>query len=118
MRFSTAIATLLACLIAGTAQAHAKLEKSTPAEGSTLTAAPAGVDMTFSEAVRLTSVSVQKEKEPRQVIGDLPAGADKTLHVALPQLTAGAYTLAWRVVGADGHVSFGAVHFTISKGEH
>ena len=118
MRLSTAIATLIACLIVDTAQAHAHLEKSTPADGSTLAAAPAAVEMTFSEVARLTSLSIQRDQDPRQVIKELPAVADKTLRIALPTLTPGVYTLAWRVVAADGHVSSGAVHFTISASTH
>lgn len=114
MKFSSVAASLVACLIAGAAQAHAHLEKSTPADGSTLGTAPAAVEMTFSEAARLTALSIQRGQEPRQMIKELPAVAEKTLRVALPALTPGIYTLAWRVLTADGHVSSGAVHFTIS----
>ena len=115
MKLSIAILTLVACLIAGTAQAHAHLEKSTPADGSTLSAAPATVEMTFSEAARLTALSIQKDQGPKQAIKELPAAVERTLHVALPTLTPGTYALAWRVVAADGHVSSGTVHFTISS---
>lgn len=114
MKLSTAITTLVACLIVDTAQAHAHLEKSTPADGSTLGAAPAAIEMTFSEAARLTALWIQGDQKPKQVIKELPAVADKTLRVALPTLAPGVYTLTWRAVAADGHVSSGAVHFTIS----
>ncbi|HEV2228091.1 MAG TPA: copper resistance CopC family protein [Steroidobacteraceae bacterium] len=114
MRLSTITMILAAGLIAATAQAHAHLEKSTPAEGSTLTSAPAAFEVAFSEAARLTALSIQKGREPRQAVKDLPATVDRTLRVALPTLTPGVYTLLWRAVAADGHVSSGAVHFTIS----
>lgn len=118
MKLSAVLAALTACLVVGTAQAHAHLEKSTPADGSTLSAAPAAIEMTFSETARLTALSIQKGQEPRQVIRELPAVADKTVRVALPKLAPGVYTLSWRAVAADGHVSSGIVHFTISPSTH
>ncbi|HXZ60503.1 MAG TPA: copper resistance CopC family protein [Steroidobacteraceae bacterium] len=114
MKLSSVTMTLAACLIVDTAQAHAHLEKSVPADGSTLRAAPAAVEMAFSEAAQLTALWLQKDQEPKQAIKELPTGANRTQRVALPTLAPGAYTLTWRVVAADGHVSSGAVHFTIS----
>jgi len=114
MRFATVAMTLAAWLIAQSAQAHAHLEKSTPAEGSTLSAPPAAVEMTFSEAARLTALWIQRDQEQRRAIKDLPANAGTVLRVALPVLTSGAYVLAWRAVGADGHVTSGVLHFAVS----
>lgn len=114
MKLSTVTMTLVACLIVDAAQAHAHLEKSTPADGSTVTAAPAAIEMTFSEAARLTALSIQRDQEPGEPIKDLPTTVDRTQRVALPGLAPGVYTLTWRAVAADGHVSSGAVHFTIS----
>ncbi|MGH6950978.1 MAG: copper resistance protein CopC [Vitreimonas sp.] len=34
--------------------------------------------------------------------------------IALPRLSAGQYTLAWRTIAGDGHAMSGAVHFTIA----
>ena len=114
MKLSIVSTTVVASLFAGSVQAHAHLEKSTPAEGSTLSVAPAVLEMTFSEAARLTALSIQSDREARQAIKELPAAAGKTLRIALPPLAPGVYTLAWRVIAADGHVSSGVVHFTIS----
>lgn len=114
MKPSTFAVTLVAAVIAAAAQAHAHLEKSTPADGSTLSAAPTAVELTFSEAARLTALAIQRDQEPKQAIKGLPGGADKTLRIALPALAPGVYTLTWRAVTADGHISAGAVRFTIS----
>ena len=95
-------------------QAHAHLEKSVPADGSTLSTAPAALEMRFSEAARLTALWIQSDRQARQTIKDLPAAADRTLRIALPALAPGAYSLTWRVIAADGHVSSGVVHFAIS----
>ncbi len=118
MKLRTAAIALMACLMAETAQGHAHLEKSTPADGSTLSAAPSAVEMTFSEAARLTALSIQKDAEPAQAIRALPAAVDKTLRVALPTLAAGSYALTWRALSQDGHITSGTLHFTIAASAH
>lgn len=114
MKLSTIALTLIAALLVQAAQAHAHLEKSTPAEGSTLVTAPTAIEMTFSEPARLTALSIQRGQEPKQTIKELPTAVDRMQRIALPMLAPGAYTLSWRAVAADGHVSSGAVHFTIA----
>ena len=104
----------LSVLIAGPASAHAHLEKSTPTEGSVLMSAPTTLEMTFSEAARLTALSIQKDQEPKQPIKSLPTAVEQTARVALPVLSSGTYTVSWRVVSADGHVMSGALHFTVA----
>ena len=105
---------LVACLIADTVQAHAHLAKSTPAEGSTLTAAPAVIEMTFSEPARVTALTIQQGEDPKQAVKELPATTSEVQRVALPALAPGVYALTWRALAADGHVSSGVVHFTIA----
>ena len=114
MRLSTLTLTVVACLIVDAAQAHAHLQKSSPADGSTLSTAPAAVELTFSEAARLTALWIEQDRQPRRTIRELPAAWDRTLRVALPALAPGVYSLVWRAVAADGHVSSGSVRFTIS----
>jgi len=107
---------VIACLIARLAYAHAHLESSTPADGSTLNAVPAAIEMKFSEPARLTALWIQRDQEPRQAVKSLPTSTDRVLRVALPTLTPGTYSVTWRVLSADGHVASGAVHFTIAPG--
>lgn len=114
MKLPSVTAAVVATLFAVSVQAHAHLEKSTPADGSTLSAAPAALELTFSEAARLTALWIQRGGDARETIKELPTAAGKTLRIALPALAPGAYSLTWRIVAADGHVSSGAVHFTIS----
>src|ERR1700729_3675234 len=94
----------VALLFAGTfatAQAHSHLRSSIPAEGSTV-AAPAQAVLAFSESSHLAALTLTR-------------GADSALKVEpLPKLSAGAWTLAWRVIGDDGHVTHGTVHFTVA----
>jgi len=99
------------CLVAATAHAHAHLTDSDPREGST-GKAPAQIVLTFSEAARLTTITLGKEgTEARKLAPPTEMGVRLT--VLLPALEAGRYTLSWRVVGTDGHVTSGALHFTV-----
>ncbi|HTO44720.1 MAG TPA: copper resistance CopC family protein [Burkholderiales bacterium] len=114
MRIPTLPLALAACLVVEAAQAHAHLEKSTPADGSTLAAAPATLELTFSEPARLTALSIRRDEGAEQAVRVLPTAAERTQRVALPALAAGTYTFTWRVLAADGHVSSGVVRFTIA----
>ena len=117
-RRSKLASTLTACLIAGLAHAHAHLERSTPADGSTVTASPAALELRFSEPARLTALWLQRDQESRQAVKDLPTSTDRTLRVVLPTLVPGVYSATWRALSADGHVASGTMHFTIAPASH
>jgi methionine-rich copper-binding protein CopC len=105
-----------ALLIAGTlgsAQAHSHLRSSTPAEGSRV-AAPAQAVLGFSESTQLAALSLTRGGESAIKVEPLPPQPAQQLTVPLPKLTAGAWTLAWRAIGDDGHVTHGVVHFTVT----
>ncbi len=95
--------------------AHAHLVRAVPADGSVLRTAPARVVLTFSEAARLTALWVAPEGGTRQKIAPLPADPAADISVALPPLAPGRYVLSWRVVGGDGHVVPGELHFTLGE---
>ena len=86
MTSSTSIAASLLLLAAATAHAHAHLTSSDPGEGSS-GKSPGQIVLTFSEPARLT--------------------------IPLASLAPGSYTLEWRALGGDGHITSGAVHFTV-----
>lgn len=96
------------------ANAHAHLQKSSPADNSVITTSPSNLVLHFSEAARLTAVSIQKGDEPRQNLKSLPTAAAQQVSVPLPPLTPGTYSVKWRVVSDDGHVMAGALHFTLA----
>jgi methionine-rich copper-binding protein CopC len=103
-------------LVAGTscAQAHARLQQSVPADGSTLTSAPAGLVLRFSESVRLASLWIAREEGSRQKLVS-PVEPQTKIAVALPPLVPGRYVVGWRAVGADGHVVPGQIRFTLAR---
>jgi methionine-rich copper-binding protein CopC len=92
--------------------AHAHLTAAVPADGS-VGKAPEHIVLTFSEAARLTAMTLQREGEEPRKLTPLPAEMATRITVPLPQLPAGRYTLRWRVVSDDGHVVPGALHFTV-----
>jgi len=95
------------------AQAHTHLQKSTPASNST-SAAPEQLMLQFSEATRLTALTLQKEGVPEaHKLGPLPVQPYKLIHLAAPKLDPGAYVLSWRALGDDGHVMSGTLRFTV-----
>ena len=100
---------LLFCAVS--AHAHAHLSASIPQDGST-GKAPEQIVLTFSEATRLTAVGLQREGDASR---KLPVPATPAAHftVPLPKLLPGRYTLTWRALSGDGHVTSGSLHFTV-----
>ena len=99
-------------LLVATAHAHAHLTAAAPAEGSA-GKAPEQIVLTFSEAARITALSLQREGEEPRKLTPLPAEMAARLTIPLPKLLPGKYTLSWRAVGDDGHVVPGVLHFTV-----
>jgi methionine-rich copper-binding protein CopC len=105
------------CLFASAAQAHSHLESSTPKEGSTVTAAPSSIELKFSEAVRVTALSIQKGEEKPRPLSPLPDKPTEKVSVAVPALDPGKYAVNYRVVSDDNHIMAGTLHFTVSASQ-
>ncbi|HEY6823181.1 MAG TPA: copper resistance CopC family protein [Steroidobacteraceae bacterium] len=101
-----------ALLLVATAHAHAHLTAAVPAEGSS-GKAPEHIVLSFSEAARVTALTLQRQGEEPRKLTPLPPEKAVRITVPLPKLLPGSYTLSWRVVGEDGHVVPGALHFTV-----
>lgn len=99
-------------LLVATAHAHARLTAADPADGST-GRAPAHIVLSFSEAARITVMTLQRDGEEPRKLTALPAEKATHITVPLPRLLPGTYTLSWRVVGEDSHVVPGTLHFTV-----
>ena len=111
MRIS-AITVSLLMAVAINAQAHTHLAGSVPADKSRV-AAPAAIELTFSEAARVTALTLQKGSEEPVALKPLPSKAEAHLSVPVSGLAAGDYVVNWRVVGEDGHVMSGKFGFTV-----
>ena len=112
-----ALVFLLSVVMAPTASAHADLQVSTPEDGESLEIAPKEIRLTFSEELfeELVEISIL------DATGDLystieveqtpPPGTD----VIFPwptQAPPGEYSIAYRVVSADGHPVTGTILFS------
>ena len=101
-------------LLAATAHAHAHLTAAVPADGS-VGKAPERIVLSFSEAARITVMTLQRGGEEPRKLTPLPSEMAARITVPLPKLSPGKYTLSWRVVGDDGHVVPGVLHFTVQS---
>jgi len=99
----------------GAAYAHAHLTHSVPADGSVLESAPTRLTLTFSESARLTALWIEPEGGARQKLTPPPTADAAEISVDLPPLKPGRYLISWRVVGRDGHVAPGQLHFTLRE---
>ncbi|MCX4695445.1 copper resistance CopC/CopD family protein [Streptomyces sp. NBC_01408] len=105
---------------AGPAFAHAGLGGSDPADGTVLKTAPKQVTLTFTESVTFSDDSLRVLSPDNERVNPRPAqyvdGKENTARVELSEkLPQGTYTVAWRVVSADGHPISGAFVFSIGK---
>mgnify|MGYP002653555973 CR=1 FL=1 len=122
-RAATAILALAAMLatmvtLASPAAAHARLEASSPKDGSTLTATPPEVMLRFNEPVKdgLNQVSV-KSGSTDVTDGDLELAGNTVYQPLKTDIDAGDYTITYKVVSADGHPISGSVKFTYAPPE-
>ena len=96
------------------AQAHDALESSNPANGSTVSAMPAKIELTFDHTpiainsiVRVEDASgVDHADGPVQIVDNQ---VSQPVKQGAPQ---GKYTVVWRVVSSDGHPIEGTFTFT------
>jgi len=114
MRYMGIVSGLLPALAATVALAHAHLKKAIPADGAVVGTAPANVVLSFSEPATLTTCWIQKGNGAKQKLTGLATTPAAQISVPIPKLEAGTYVLSWRVVGDDGHVLPGQLHFTVT----
>jgi methionine-rich copper-binding protein CopC len=117
MKYAVSSIAAALLLFATAAQAHSHLESSKPAEGSVINASPGGIELNFSESVRITALSIQKGDEKKQPLGPLPDKPAQKVSVAVPTLAPGKYVVSYRVVGDDNHVMSGTLNFTVSASQ-
>ena len=101
---------------AAPAFAHAFLQSAAPQVGSTVSAAPREVRVTFSEAVE-PAFSKVTVSGPPGFGGTGPVTSEdgaRTLAVPLRRpLPPGDYVVSWRVVSTDSHTTQGTFHFEL-----
>ena len=100
--------------LATPAQAHDVLESSNPADGSSVTAVPAQITLTFDHTpMGLGSVvHVQDANGTDQADGAVTIVDNQATQAVKAGAPAGKYTVTWRVASSDGHPIEGTFTFT------
>ena len=118
----TCIALVLSLLAGGTAGAHAHLKSSTPADGATLTSAPATISAVYEEETSLTSSKFElyyaKSSSDTQTLiasGKVDVNDRTKMSVTLPAGSGdGSYTVKWQTVTEDDNgQATGSFSFTV-----
>jgi methionine-rich copper-binding protein CopC len=107
----------IAAAVGTVLMAHAKLEKTEPANGATLTAPPPHVQLWFNEKLD-AAVSKIDVTGPNGKIETGPAHSmePKTLMVMFKaDIPDGKYTVNWQTAGDDGHAQKGEFGFTVKR---
>jgi methionine-rich copper-binding protein CopC len=112
------IAAALLAALAGTALAHAQLQRAAPPVGATVRKAPDRVELWFSERLEpsLCRIEVRDAAGRRIDKNDAHAAPDDSRHLVatVGPLAPGQYKVAWRAVSVDTHVTEGDFTFTLA----
>jgi methionine-rich copper-binding protein CopC len=104
----------LAAGFAGAALAHARLQTSTPTDGSVLQQPPATFSLTFDEPATLTLLTLQKDGDAPQKLSVPSSKPSAQLSIPAPKLSAGSYSLKYKALSDDNHVVSGGIHFRVA----
>lgn len=111
----------LGLAFAGTpALAHAFLDHSSPAVGSSVPTAPAAVTIWYTQDLEpaFSGVTVTDASGQRVDLGNVQIvpGHPDEMQVGLKPLRPGTYTVMWHVVSVDTHPTQGKFEFTVGGG--
>lgn len=117
---SLVAAVLLVAVPASGAAGHAGLASSNPEDGAVLDVAPEEVVLTFSEELLsdLVEVSILDADDNPVVVTEVPQTPPPGTDVKVPwpaDAVPGEYSVAFRVVSADGHPVTGKVTFSFAE---
>lgn len=112
------LAAALTGLGAGPASAHDELIATDPAVGAAVAQAPSAVTLTFSENVLPTGAAIEVSGADGVAwsTGDVSISGAQVRRPLRAGAPAGAYTVTWRVVSADGHPVSGQFGFAVTEG--
>jgi methionine-rich copper-binding protein CopC len=113
-----ALAGLVILLVgAGPAAAHASLLRSDPADGSSRRSEPTAITLTFNENVATPAyVVVTAPNGAKVAVGKVHAVDRDVTAGVTPAGQRGTYTVAYRVVSADGHPIEDTIRYRVTSG--
>jgi methionine-rich copper-binding protein CopC len=114
-RLRIVFAVMIASALSAFALAHTHLEKTEPADGAVLTAAPSHVELWFNEKPDLTVSKITVAGSSGAVaVGPTHSMSDKSMMADIKtHLSDGNYVVSWQAAGDDGHVSKGEFKFSV-----
>ena len=108
---------LAAALLAVTtsAYAHAQLDHSVPAVGSTVASSPGKVALYFTEQLepKFSGGEVRNAAGARVDKGKSVSGS--VMQLSVGELSSGAYSVTWHVLSVDSHKTQGSFGFSVGK---
>jgi methionine-rich copper-binding protein CopC len=103
---------------AGPASAHASLVSSSPKDNSRVATLPDKVVFHFDENVGSPAYVIVKAPDGSTISHGKPVTLDNTVtQVVTPNGEAGTYSMAYRVVSADGHPVTDQLSFQVTRGK-
>jgi len=103
--------------VASSARAHAFLDHSSPAVGSSLSASPPVVVLWFTQDLEpaFSGMTVTNEAGQQVDLGNarIPGTSPAELRIGVKPLAPGTYLVSWHVVSVDTHPSEGTFTFDI-----
>lgn len=119
MRTCLAAAALGGLLWAQQVLAHTFPERAEPRVGAVIDSSPSRVriwfDAELEPAFSTLRVLDGQGRQVNQDAGQVDPAQARLLEVRVPQLSAGAYHVVWRVIARDGHVTEGDYFFTVRR---
>ena len=116
LRLSLFLGAMLAAL-PRIALCHAFVVESTPTEGAVLKTPPGQVMLRFNARIEtpVTHVTLTGGHSSKRSMEISSESSTDRIIIDLPELAPDTYTLDYRVLASDGHVTEGVLHFTVLK---
>ena len=109
------VSLLITTLWPNGAQAHAHLDHSSPASGSTIATAPHEITLWFTQNLEASFSTVEVfDSADRRVDEGKPNISGNTMRVVLKPLSPGGYRVHWHAVSVDTHMTEGTFTFQVS----
>lgn len=115
----TLISSLLILLFGVNVFAHSHIEESTPKNGEVITEPLKNITLSFETAIEPTSSFTLSDANGTEVsLPEVTINGNQLIANAETVLTNGAYTIHWKIIGADGHLLEGDIPFTVQLPEN
>ena len=116
-RFTAALAFAAIAYGGGQAFAHATLIESTPAKNAILAKPPHEIRLRFNARIeeRMTRMTLKRNDGTDIPVKVSQSAKGNVLTVAVPELGPGIYTLGYKVMATDSHITEESISFTVLK---